>query len=222
MKRRKRKAWSEVDVQLLREKYHNSLTSDLAIVFKRPMHQVHAKARKLGLAKDPAFVAKVARERTSAPDHPSHRHRFPKGHEPANKGTRRPGYAPGNMALTQFKKGIKPHSYAPIGSTRINSDGYLDRKISDTGYPPDDWKGVHRLVWIQAHGPIPPGHRVAFKPGRRTTVEADITVDALELVTPAEMMRRNTLHNLPKELKEVVQLRGRVVRAINKRAKANE
>ncbi|EMM6737362.1 HNH endonuclease, partial [Pseudomonas aeruginosa] len=44
-------------------------------------------------------------------------------------------------SATRFKKGQKPHTWLPVGSTRISADGYLQRKISDTGYPPRDWKG---------------------------------------------------------------------------------
>jgi hypothetical protein len=32
-----------------------------------------------------------------------------------------------------------------------------------------NWVAVHRLVWEQAHGPVPPGHIVVFRPGRHTT-----------------------------------------------------
>jgi hypothetical protein len=80
-----------------------------------------------------------------------------------------------------------------------------------------NWVPVHRLVWIEHHGPIPAGHAVAFKPGQHTSVLEEITLDRLELVSRAELMRRNTYHKYPKEIAQLIQLRGALQRQINKR-----
>ena len=126
------------------------------------------------------------------------------------------------MRETQFKKGqlngVAAARWVPIGSYRINADGYLDRKIRDDGLPQKRWVPVHRLIWIDAHGPIPPGHAVAFKRGCATTELAKITLEVIELVSREELMRRNSYHfNYPKEIGELIQLRGAVQRQINKR-----
>ncbi len=79
---------------------------------------------------------------------------------------------------------------------------------------------MHRLVWIAANGPVPEGHIVVFKPGRRTTELKEITPDAVELITRVENMRRNTVHaKYPRELARLVQLRGVLSRQINRKAK---
>jgi hypothetical protein len=127
------------------------------------------------------------------------------------------------MAQTQFKDGSRPHTWVPVGSYRINGDGYLDRKVNDLPGPNTvRWKPVHRLVWSDAHGPVPEGCTVVFKPGRRTTVLELITVDAVECITRAELMARNSIHNLPPALVEIHQLRGTLKRAINRKAKETE
>lgn len=137
-----------------------------------------------------------------------------------NKGRKGINYE--GCKATQFKTGQLPHTWRPIGTLRINADGYLDRKVSDTGYAPRDWAGVHRLVWSEAHGPIPAGHVVVFKPGRRTTELGKITLDALELITRRELMLRNSIHTkYPPELVKLVQLTGAINRQINKRTKGN-
>ena len=59
---------------------------------------------------------------------------------------------------------------------------------------------MHRLLWEQANGLIPPGHVVVFMDGDRT----HIAHDNLELITRGELARRNTIHNLPEDLKEVL------------------
>ena len=78
------------------------------------------------------------------------------------------------------------------------------------------WKPVYRLVWEAAHGPIPPGFAVCFKPGRRTAELAEITEDALELVSRRELMLRNSFHRYGPEIAKLVQLRGALTRQIRR------
>lgn len=121
--------------------------------------------------------------------------------------------------------GRAQHNYVPIGSHRISKEGYLERKVTDDPalVPARRWVAVHRLVWEAANGPIPKGHVVGFLAEKRTQIEAEITLDRLELIPRAELMRRNSLHTrLPKEVRQVVQLRGALNRMINRRAKAHE
>lgn len=116
--------------------------------------------------------------------------------------------------------GAAQHNYVPIGTERISKDGYLERKITDDPNiaPRRRWIGVHRLVWKTENGPIPSGYAVAFLPGRQTTEASLITIDALELISRAELMRRNTIHRYPTELKQTIRLVGKLKRAIEERA----
>lgn len=195
--------------------YPTRPTKELSRRLARTVQQVFAQAAKLGLRKSAAYMAgpepSVLRRDSSI----GVLHRFPPGHVPANKGLRRPGYAPGRMAETQFKKGQRTWNWMPIGSLRTNADGYLDRKISDTGYPPRDWVGEHILLWRAAHGPVPPGYALKFKDGNRRNV----ALDNLELISRAELMRRNIIHRLPEDLKKTIQQLGALRRAINRQEK---
>ena len=143
--------------------------------------------------------------------------RFENGHVPHNKGKK--GWcAGGNSVKTRFKKGSRPQTWVPVGSERITKDGILQRKISDTGYPPKDWRSVHSLLWEEHHGPIPKGYIVVFKNGDRTK----ICIENLELISRAENMRRNTIHNLPPALADVCRIRGVLNRRINEKVRRNE
>jgi hypothetical protein len=125
----------------------------------------------------------------------------------------------GRMGLTQFKKGQVPHNarYA-IGDRRVNGEGYLDRKVSNDRKGGLNWTAEHRLVWVEAKGPIPPGHVVAFKPGRKTTELEKITVDALEIITNQEHLRRHSLHTkYPPAVTQLIQLKGAIRRQLNRR-----
>ena len=213
-----RKVWSAVDTELLRLHYADSRTEDLAVVLSTTVPKVLGKANSMGLKKSPELVAQMAREAMDRPDHGARKHNFPKGHVPANKGLRRPGFVAGDMARTQFKKGNRPHTWVPVGSYRVNPDGQLEVKLNDDPGPYFvRWKPVHRLVWEAKHGPVPAGMKLAFKPGMKTTDPKLITVDVLELLTHAELMARNTIHRYPDDLKKAIRLVAKVKRKLHER-----
>lgn len=204
----------------MRRRYPNEITFQLAADLRRPLCGIYRIARMLGLKKSAQFLASSESGRLTRLSQAGAPYRYGKGNVPVNKGLRRPGWSPGRMRETQFRKGNRPYDWVPIGSYRVNGDGYLDRKLRDDGLPQNRWACVHRLVWIEAHGPIPPGHAVCFRAGRRTTRLELITPDALELLSRGELMLRNSYHfNYPKEIGELIQLRGAIVRQINRRGK---
>lgn len=207
--------WSTSDEEVLRRTYPTCSTSNIARSFGITVSQVQRKANSLGLHKTPEYLSTQARASVQAPGHGAQKTQFRKGIVPANKGLRRPGYAPGETHKTQFKAGNRPHTWRPIGTHVINSDGYLDRKVTDEGAARHHkWKPVHVLVWQEAHGPAPAGHVVTFRPGMFTNVLDLITLDRLELVTRAELMRRNSIQNYPEPIRQAMRLRGQITRAI--------
>lgn len=214
-----RRLWSESDREVLRRTYADFPTENIARTLGRTVGQVCQQAQALGLRKSAEYIARTARERTMQPDHGSSATRFQPGIVPANKGLRRPGWAAGEMARTQFKPGRPAHechNYIPIGSLRLSKDGYLERKVTDEPSiaPARRWVAEHRLVWQAAHGQIPKGCAITFRAGQFTADLNQITVDRLECVTRAELMRRNTIHRYPVPIKQVMRLRGQLSRAI--------
>lgn len=202
-------------------------TAVVARLIDRTHSSVVQRAAILGAKKSPGYLAERA-GRKNGHEPGSVAHRFKPGQVPANKGLRRPGWAPGRMASTQFKKGAMAgaaqHNYVPIGSERISKDGYLERKVTDDPAlaPARRWVGVHRLVWEAVNGPVPTGHAVVFLPGRKTADAARIAPDGLELVSRAELMRRNTRHRFPPELNQLLSLKAALTRKINSRSKLCE
>lgn len=219
MTARQRQLWTPQEIALLRDHYADTLTSDLAAQLGRPMKYVLAKANALGLRKSLTLIAETARQRTMVPGHGSHATRLKPGNVPANKGLKRPGWAPGRMAETQFKAGNKPHTWVPVGSFRI-TDGVLEQKYADDPGPPGRrWKSYARIVWERVHGPVPAGMSVVFKPGARTTDPELITAEVLELLSRAELMARNTRHRYGEEINQLIALRCALARQINRRSK---
>ncbi len=219
--KQKRKFWTASEEEILRRMYADTPTSKLAATLGRSLLTVYQKAAKLGLEKSAAYLASPDACRLRRGEHPGKDTQFQPGHVPANKGLRRPGWAPGRMRETQFKKGerrgVATMLWKPIGTERVSKDGYLERKINDDLPLQRRWRAVHLILWEEERGPLPPGHALTFKNGDKS----DIRLDNLELVTRAELMRRNTIHNYPPELKEVIRLKASLGRAIRKRVKTD-
>lgn len=219
--RPKRRSWTAAEENILRREYPHRSTKQLSNELHRPIYALYQRARHLGLKKTAEYMKTSVAIAFIRPGAGGERYRFPKGHVPANKGSRRPGYAPGRMAETQFKKGMRPHTWVPVGTVKMR-DGYLVRKIADVpqsiagiGALSTNWEYVHIRTWQDAHGPIPAGHAVVFKDRNSQHTE----IENLELVTRSELMRRNTIHHLPAALKQLIQLTGALKRKIRNREK---
>lgn len=207
-----RTQWTKDQEVVLRAQYPDIKTEEIATLLGIDLHKVYAKASSLGLKKSAAFLSSQEAGRLDGKIGASTR--FQKGCSTWNKGMK--GLQMGGVA-TQFKPGHRGGKaadlYQPIGAERISKDGYLQRKINDDMPLQKRWRGVHIIVWEEANGPLPAGHAVTFKDGNKQ----NIALDNLELLTRAELMARNTIHNYPKEIAELVQLRGAITRQINKR-----
>lgn len=214
-----KRLWNPEHDARLRAIYPHQPTAIVALRLRRSLPATYARAKLLGVAKSAAYLASPHACRLRRGDHVGARFRFEKGHVPANKGLRRPGFAPGRMRETQFKKGALPHTYMPVGSTRL-VDGYVYRKVTDVRNVPwtKNWKPEHVLIWKRARRRLPAGHVLVFRNHDRT----DIRLDNLERITRRELMARNTVHNSPKPLAQAVQLLGALNRTIRRRTRDGE
>jgi hypothetical protein len=107
---------------------------------------------------------------------------FPKGNIPKNKGIK--GVIYEGCKKTWFKKGNIPVNYRPVGSERVNVDGYVEVKIKD----PRTWRLKHQVIWEQYNGKIPKGHAVIFGDGDKENLD----IDNLILVSRKQLLKMNT------------------------------
>ncbi len=217
---KRRVAWTKSQIEELKRIYQDMSTQSVAQLLGRPVCSVYTKAHALGLHKSAAYMASPSACRLRRGDNVGAAYRYPKGHVPANKGTRRPGYTAGRMAETQFKKGQVNHNVMQIGATRL-VDGYRYTKISQVRYVPYtvNWKPTHILLWTKHRGPVPEGHCVIFKDGDRT----NIRMSNLKMITRGKNAVRNSMWtNYPTELAKAIQLRGALKRKINRRSQQHE
>jgi hypothetical protein len=202
-----RKTWFDFEDDFLRKLYPMCRTELLAELFQCSLAGLYNRAQALGLKKDPGYLEAHCRLRPGV--RASAATEFKPGGAPWNKGMKGLDFG-GRSHETRFKPGSKPQTWRPIGSNRM-MDGYMQRKVADTGYSPSDYVMVHHLVWRMHGHTIPPGHVLVFCDRDRTNVD----INNLELIHRSELMRRNTVHNLPRELKEVVDLKRGLTRRIN-------
>ncbi len=193
------KPWSPQDESDLKRLFPENDIQALIKIFGRAEKAITAKAHKLGLTKADDYV-------------PPRRGCFEKGQKPWNKGI---PFNPSGSEKGRFKPGQKPHTWQPVGSERVTKEGYLQRKMTDTGYPPHDWVEVQRIVWEEHFGPIPDGHVVLFKDGDKRNFDPA----NLELITRAENMNRNSYHRYGPEIAQLYQLKGALSRKMNRRSR---
>ena len=108
-------------------------------------------------------------------------------------------------------------TYRRMGNWRMQR-GVLEKRIG-----PERWVSAPLAVWTEHHGEVPAGMVAAFKEGRSSVDPGAIGIDDIELVTRAELMRRNSYWtNFPPEVARVFQLRGALARKIGNRIKKLE
>lgn len=214
--------WTAVeDVVLLTFYAESSMSRLRGLLPHRNERMIFNRATHLGLKKSKQFMSEVHGSRLQKT---AQQTRFKPGHEAWNKGVKQSTGTHPNCRKTQFKRGERhgaaQFNYVPIGTERVR-DGLLVRKVTDEGaYPAARWVPVSRIVWEAANGKIPDGHIVRFKEGQHTTERDLITPDRLELVSKAENMRRNSYHTrYPKEVAQLIQLKGAFNRKINNRVR---
>lgn len=108
---------------------------------------------------------------------------YEKGSSPVNKGKK----FPGQINKTTFKKGNIPKNYKPVGFERVDKDGYVLIKVSDTGAWHERWRHKHKVIWEEEYGPIPKGHVLIFLDRNKQ----NIVVENLQLITQAQLARMN-------------------------------
>lgn len=213
-----RRPWTDRERDELRRAYPTTQCRDVAAKLGRSESAVYSQANAMGLSKADGYAAELGR---IGAQHPSAiEKRFKPGLTPWNKGTHY--VAGGRSAETRFRPGNRSgratELHKPIGSERVSKDGYLERKINDDMPLHKRWRAVHLIEWEAANGPLPAGHALTFRDGNKQNT----SLDNLELVSRADLMRRNTRHNLPPEINELISLRAALVRKINNRTKDTE
>lgn len=209
--RKKRHYTTEDDIEYIREHYATMSTREISEARGMPKTTIADIAQRLGLRKTREWIAERARLRSSDPNHGGRATRFQVGGASPNKGRKIEEWmspeGQANSAKTRFKKGNRPVNYRPVGSERINVEGYVEVKVAE-GKP---WRHKQRVVWEEAHGKLPSDVVVSFKDGNKQNCE----LDNLYLATKADKLREVSVNNYPDDVREVIHMRAVLKRHIN-------
>lgn len=181
------KPWTKKQLKLLNEFYAETKTEKLVPLIGREAGSIYNKAYQLRLKKSAEFLNTLESGRISKLNDGGKAYRFKKGHKPWNKEKKGIHLSPS----TEFKKGSVPANASYDGAIVIRKDkqGHAYRYIR---IAPQKWVLLHRHLWEQQFGKIPPSSVVIFKDGDSANCE----LSNLQLITRAENVVRN--HNREK------------------------
>ena len=194
---------------IIRALFPNVRTQELADKLGMTYSQVANRAFNMGLRKSEEFKMSDKSGRHNLIEG-GKKHRFTKGHTPANKGKKMSPEIYDKVKDTMFKKGNRPMNWKPDGSIVQRQDKtgriYQYYKVKDS-----HWILYHNKIWMDHNGPIPPKHIIRFKDGN--TMNCDIS--NLELISMVENVNRNTIRRYPEEIQQVIKLNAKLKKKIN-------
>ncbi|CAB4148736.1 HNH nuclease [uncultured Caudovirales phage] len=201
-----RTLWKEKEIKFITDNYSDMNTADIATILNRPIGGVYGKAYSMGLKKSKEYLAKMLERESKKLAEFGKNYQFKKGHVSYNYGQKMSDILYEKIKKTMFKKGNKPHNTRKEGEETVSTDGYTYVKIAD-----NDWRLKHRVVWEQVNGPIPADHIVVFKDNNLLNFD----INNLLLISKAENMLRNTLHQYPEPIQQIIKLNNKLKKQIN-------
>lgn len=173
------------EIAQIRDLYPNHTNREIARILGCSVYSINNRAHAMGLKKPASFVLQTKRSLGENLVKSGARHRFPKGHIPANKGKKMSQEQYQRSARTMFRKGNLPANTLHDGAETVRFDKrgkpYTFLRLSLS-----KWVHKHIWIWEQKHGKVPSGKILYCKDGN--TLNCD--PDNWEPVTRAESMAR--------------------------------
>lgn len=209
---------SNDQIQEIIKMYPDTPTSEIAKIFKKSVAHIYKTAQRYGIKKSLEFMNSASSGRILKGQRRSECTEWKKGHIPATKGKKqsdfiktKEGYE--RVYVNRWKKGHKPHTTKYDGCitlrrVRLKNDNiipYYFIRVSE-----NKWEFYHRYLWTQINGTIPPGFNIVFKDGNTQ----NCNISNLECITNAELALRNSIHNFPENVKDLIYLKSSLKKVI--------
>lgn len=151
-----RRMWTEAERELLRQRYADTKTCDLAQALGRELKHVYAAADRLGLRKSDAFLATEASGRLQRLGHRCVEHQFKPGHTTWNKGKKGSTGLHANTAAHHFAKRHKPHTWHRWALYVWSMAGWNERSTTPPGRATCAGRPCRAWCGKPSMGPCPP------------------------------------------------------------------
>jgi len=198
---------------IIKQRYPFEPTKKIADDLNLTLSQVYNRAFAMGIKKDPVYLRST---QFPAGYLGGKATQFQRGHVPANKGQKMSKEVYEKVLPTMFKKGSLPLNTQPTGTInkRLDTNGkfYSYIKIAHS-----NWQLLNRYLWEQNFGKIPPGMIVIFKDNNEDNFE----ISNLELISKKENMQRNSMHQYPLEIKQILILKNKLIKKTTKWQETN-
>jgi hypothetical protein len=204
----KRNFYTEQEIKFLTDNYSDMKTADIAAIMNRPIWSINSKSYELGLKKSFKHMKALLEIEAEKLRSSGIRHQFKKGQPSHNKGKKMPAELYEKVKGTMFKPGHKPGNTKKVGAIRIDHEGYTYVKLSDA-----NWVLKHRHVWEQVNGAVPANHVVIFKDNNMHNFD----INNLQVISQADNMLRNTIHQYPEQIQELIKLKNKLKKKINEK-----
>ena len=191
----RRYVWTDEKLEKLKALYPTTTNEELAVIFETSYQSITSAAFNYNLQKTQEHINK-------------HRKGQFDGSKPVwNKGMK--GLLIPGSEKGFFKKGSLPHNTRHDGATsvRISKEGlpYRFVRVSQR-----NWQHESVLIWQKSNGNVPKNMVVRHKNGNTL----DNSLENLELITKAEHMARNSIHQYPNELKQTIMTLSKLNKAL--------
>lgn len=198
-------SFSEEEDEVIKQNYLEIPIKTLAKIMKRSSCGIYSRLNHLGCIIPP----ELAEQRKISG-------MIKKGTAPPNKGKKQSEYmSPEGIEkskASRFKKNHIPHN------AKQDWEEILRKDYRGTKYwmikLPENRKLIFKHIWLweSTYGKIPEGYNIIFKNGN----SIDCKIENLECISDAELMQKNTIMNFPEDLKQIILLKGKIKRQINK------
>jgi hypothetical protein len=210
---KRRKYWTAEEISLLKEIFPHNHTNKVCEKIGKSYYAVANMANILGLKKDPEFKAAMLERLGRQLENKGTQYRFKKGVPPHNAGKKTPEHILEKCRHTFFKKGNIPPN-AKKEWTEVYRTDKLGKKYTMIKLPNERrLRYKHIWLWEQHNGKVPEGYNVVFKDKN----PLNCTIENLECISKAELMKRNTMQRFPKELQTVMRLVKKIKRITNEK-----
>lgn len=204
--------------------YPNTPTAYIAKKFDKSITTIYKTASRYGVQKSEDFKKSEFSGRIKKGQMLSESTQFKKGFVPFTKGKKLKDIC---KSEDSYRRSIANRWYKGCSPINEKKDGDITiRRIRSVGngnvipykfirISRNKWEFLHRHIWSLKNGKIPDGFNIVFKDGNTM----NCSIDNLECISNAELVVRNSLHNLPEEIREVIYLKTSLTKAINNASK---